>query len=215
MSKKTIIMLACLALALMMGLSGTLAYFTDQDSQVNVFTLGNVNITLKEEFVQNSKLMPNVEISKDAWIINEGANAAYVWMTVAVPAPLDPCLELKWAPGIAPEGPADAKDENSNDYKVYTVKIPAPLLPTESTPKLLDGIILSANVDYQDGRFVMVAGETVTPIQYDLSQVNIPVSAYAIQADGFQSFDDAYTAYGEQWGALQVVIPTPTPTSAE
>ena len=42
--KKPMIMAAALVLALAMAISGTIAYLTDTDSDVNVMTLGNVKI---------------------------------------------------------------------------------------------------------------------------------------------------------------------------
>jgi len=44
MSKKTIALVLCMVLALTLGLGNTLAYLTDSDADVNVMTLGNVDI---------------------------------------------------------------------------------------------------------------------------------------------------------------------------
>ena len=85
MSKKTWIIIACLVMSLAMGLGGSLAYLTDRDADVNVFTMGNVDIELVEDYTQGSALVPGVKINKDAHIKNTGNNNAWVWMTVAVP----------------------------------------------------------------------------------------------------------------------------------
>jgi hypothetical protein len=45
-----------------------------------------------------------------------------------------------------------------------------------------------------------VVDGVATPIDYDLSNVDIPVSAFAIQSEGFDTFEEAYEAYGTQWG---------------
>ena len=215
MSKKSLILVVSLVLALTMGLGGTLAFFTDRDSETNVFTVGNVDIELNEDFVQNSPLMPDVEINKDAWISNEGNNDAYVWMTVAVPAQLHDAVDLAWTDDANPEGPVEAKDADGNDYKVYLVKIEEPLAPGEETPVLLDSVTLKSNVDYQDGQFVLVEDGETTPIDYDLTSVQIPVAAFAIQSEGFTTFDDAYEAYGNQWGEFVVEVEDNVADTAE
>ena len=46
--KKPVLIALCLALCLVMALSGTIAYLTDSDSDANVMTLGNVYIELQE-----------------------------------------------------------------------------------------------------------------------------------------------------------------------
>lgn len=90
MSKKKILSLCLvIALAAVAVLGGTLAYFTDKDTETNTFTLGNVDIDLEEEFVQDSELKPGIDVNKDAWIVNTGDNAAWVWAEVLIPADLD------------------------------------------------------------------------------------------------------------------------------
>lgn len=204
MSKKSIVLIVSIVLAVAIGLGGTLAFFTDRDSDTNVFTVGNVDIELNEDFVQNSTLMPGVEINKDTWITNQGTNPAYVWMTVAVPEGLHDCVDLTWTDDASPEGPVDAKDADGNPYKVYLVKVEEPLEPGEETPVMLDSVKLKPTVDYRDGQFVLVENGEVTPIDYDLADAHIPVSAFAIQTEGFENFDEAYAAYGDQWGDFVV-----------
>lgn len=90
MSKRKILSLAltvCMIAILAVG--GTLAYFTDTDNATNVFTTGNVSIDLQETFTQDSLLMPGIDVNKDAWIVNDGNQAAYVWAEVLIPAALD------------------------------------------------------------------------------------------------------------------------------
>lgn len=54
-----------LAMVLVAGLSvaGTVAYLTDRDAKTNVFTVGNVDISLNEAFGQGAALIPGVEIT--------------------------------------------------------------------------------------------------------------------------------------------------------
>lgn len=87
--KKIIAFLLVVSLTAAIAIGGTLAYFTDRDSEANVFTVGDVKIDLNEEFDQGATLIPGVNIEKEATITNTGINDAYVWMTVAIPTALD------------------------------------------------------------------------------------------------------------------------------
>ena len=80
-----------LAMVLVAGLSvaGTVAYLTDRDAKTNVFTVGNVDISLNEAFGQGAALIPGVEINKVPTITNNGPTDAWVWMTFSIPSALD------------------------------------------------------------------------------------------------------------------------------
>ena len=82
-----------LALAVMMiailAIGGTLAYFTSEDTADNVFTMGNVEIDLQEDFEQNSNLQPGLNINKDVRVQNIGTNDAYVRIHLAIPTIMD------------------------------------------------------------------------------------------------------------------------------
>lgn len=91
MKKKIVALCLVLALAVTAIAGATMAYFTDIDQEKNSFTVGGVDIDLVEEFEQNAQLMPGVEnaITKEAKIVNEGEDAAYVWAEILIPAALD------------------------------------------------------------------------------------------------------------------------------
>ncbi len=89
MSKKSLIMVLSLVLALSVGLGGTLAYLTDRDAETNIFTVGDVDIDLSEDFEQGAELIPGVDVEKKPVITNEGTTDAWVWMTWSIPAALD------------------------------------------------------------------------------------------------------------------------------
>lgn len=100
MKKKIMAMCLVIAMAATAVIGGTLAYFTDKDAETNVFTTGNVNIDLTENFEQKSKLMPvtynadgtrndaNV-VKKEVFVTNEGTEDAYVRVHIAIPTILD------------------------------------------------------------------------------------------------------------------------------
>ena len=100
MKKKIIALCLVVALALTAVVSGSLAYFTDKDAKDNVFTSGKVDITLKENFEQNSKLLPATGsaqagtlqngVTKEITVTNEtGSEDAYVRVHIAIPSILD------------------------------------------------------------------------------------------------------------------------------
>jgi len=92
--KKILTTVLSLVLVVALTVAGTLAYLTDRDGKANVFTVGDVEITLEEDFEQGAQLVPGVNIEKMPKITNTGTNDAWVWMTFAIPAALD-----NWNPG--------------------------------------------------------------------------------------------------------------------
>lgn len=90
MKKKILAMCLCVCLAAVAVVGGTLAYFTDTDAETNVFTTGNVDIDLLEQFdEENAKLMPGIDIQKEVTVQNLGSEDAYVRVHIAIPAMLD------------------------------------------------------------------------------------------------------------------------------
>ena len=81
-------------------IGASLAYFTDTDNADNVFTTGKVDISLEENFEQNSKLLPATGsaqagtlengVTKEIQVKNEaGSEDAYVRVHIAIPNILD------------------------------------------------------------------------------------------------------------------------------
>ena len=97
MAKKIISWLLVVALTAGIAIGGTLAYLTDRDSEANVFTSGDVEIDLNEDFQQGSTLIPGVEIEKKPAVTNTGENDAWVWMTYAIPQDLDGYVNLRYS----------------------------------------------------------------------------------------------------------------------
>ena len=95
MKKKSIVLAAtALMMAAALVIGGTLAYFTDTDEETNTFTIGNVEIDLKETFdADNAVLRPGSQtankIEKKVWIANTGSEDAYVWYEWYIPTVLD------------------------------------------------------------------------------------------------------------------------------
>ena len=105
MSKRKILALAsAVCMVAILAIGGTLAYFTDTEVKSNVFTTGNVDITLIENFGDNDpetpeKLLPATGsaqagtlkngITKEVSVKNEGSEDAYVRVHIAIPSVLD------------------------------------------------------------------------------------------------------------------------------
>lgn len=87
MSKKKLT-IAALVLALVLLIGGIVAYFTDEKNTSNVFTLGNVSITLTEPAwvaTNGQNMSPGKTVAKDPTITNNGSMPAYVFAEVKVP----------------------------------------------------------------------------------------------------------------------------------
>lgn len=89
-------------------------------------------------------------------------------------------------------------------YNVYTHLYNGALAPRATTNTCLTGIYLDAHVDIDpNGNLFWVEDGTATAIDWNLVEDGNPsvyVSAYAIQEEGFETVEDAYAAYADQWG---------------
>lgn len=90
--------IGALAIASIVTIGGTMSYFTDQESTVNNFTVGEVSVELHEDkwdqlVDQNGNGMPDVaenmtptlQIVKDPSAKNIGKDPAYIYLKVTVP----------------------------------------------------------------------------------------------------------------------------------
>ena len=223
MKKKILSLTLVVCLLAIAVVGGTLAYFTDEDAATNVFTVGDLDITLDEVFdAENAVLQPGTKtqnaINKDVWVSNHGDNAAWVRVKVYVPAALD---ELTVPPANYEEVAAKnvlhwnivggneaiwnvekacweaelatVDGKQYNEYVFYYNQI----LPANTrTEQLLDQVYLDSKVDCEkteNGVVYTLNGEVV-----DLSNTNIIVKAEAIQAEGFDTYEAAFAAFDAQ-----------------
>ena len=88
--KKKILAVCLVAVIAVIAIAGaSLAYLTDNETAKNTFTYGNVDIRLEEEFAQNSKLLPGIDVAKTVNVRNVGTEDAFVRVHIAIPAILD------------------------------------------------------------------------------------------------------------------------------
>lgn len=105
MNKRKLLSLALsLSMVAILAVGGTLAYFTDTDAKVNTFKVGNVDITLNEDFGDNDPSTPEElnpttgknedgtiknAVTKKVTVENTGSKDAYVRVHIAIPQILD------------------------------------------------------------------------------------------------------------------------------
>ena len=176
------------------SIMGTMAYLTSTDNVVNTFTVGNVAITLDETDVDNStadavrdkansyKLMPGHTYTKDP-IIHVASDSEDCYLFVKVANQIADIEGEKTVATQMDEKGWGVVDANNGIY-VYNGDTTSPVV-----------VHANGNVPVFDN--FTISGRTVdnaTLAKYN--NKTITVTAYAIQADGF----DGKTA-GEIWAA--------------
>lgn len=239
MNKKKLLAVA-LAVCLIAILSfSTLAWFTDTEEMKNTFTVGSIKIKQHEEqldengdpepFEDNKVLIPVVNEDdpsadpnyqdKIVTVENVGSNPAYVRTHIAVPKSLVGYLDLDVSDGngwvfdfsneVTVEGQA---------YVVYSYHYDAVLEVGITTPELLKGVYLYAEVDMktnpesgdlefckwndQKGEYDF-SGFAVQNADGTVHTVDVLVATQAVQSQGFGSAVEALTAaFGSStpWG---------------
>lgn len=162
MRKKTVFLAAiAVMLAAIAAVGASLAYFTDQKTAQNTFTIGSVKIALTEPgWTDGAKLLPGVPAAKDPVVTNTG---------------LAPCLvrvQVQWPQGAALSYRTDGETGKLGDgwldggdgYFYYAT----PLAPDAATDALFDEVVLSADTENGDGE----------------TTYTVTVTAYAVQAQG-------------------------------
>ena len=219
--KKKILVVSLVVAALAITLvGGSLAWFMDTDEATNVFTVGSIDITQNEDFVQESQLLPVVGedptvatdnyIKKLVNVTNEGKNAAYVQTYVAVPAVLDNNGILKrinnestdWeitldATGVTVPG-------ETLLYNVYQYRYTLELAPGSTTSDSLQYVYIDKTVDLNvydtDGDeindtayFVLANGTEITEFNA-AGKLNVYVATQGTQSKGFADYTAALDA---------------------
>lgn len=177
MKRKWIGLIASTVLALGIGLAGTLAYFQDKTPvKTNVFTMGKVKIELNEpNWDQNSAeqkiLVPGRMIAKDPTVtVKANSERCYVRVKVEVPAELKAVLEnLNIQSGWTANG----------DYYEYG-SIVAKNGSDTVLPAVFSSVQVKTNADLSS---------------LSAEQMQIKVTAYAIQAEGFDTAAAAWAAF--------------------
>lgn len=161
--KKKVLTVALVVALIAIMVSGTLAYFTDNDEVTNTFTIGSVKIEIYENGDATTeatkslgKLTPVVArdpsvddsyIDKVVDVKNIGANDAYIRTHIAIPTDLVDYLQLDvTTTGWDYIGSTTASVDGVN-YTVYTYDHNAAVAPNDFTSELLQGVYLNSDVD--------------------------------------------------------------------
>ena len=169
--KRTII--AAIVLLLLFCIGGAVAYFTDTETATNTFTIGDVDIELKEDAwnaANAQDLMPGMTVAKDPTVNNVGPNPAYVFVKVDAPCTTgDGAKELfeysvdttKWTEVET----AACTDGAAKHVYFYT----QPVQPNGTTGALFSQVVVTSLTGNEAG----LDGDK-----------NMVVTAYAIQSQG-------------------------------
>ena len=192
--KKKITLVVALALVLVVGVFGTLAYLTDSTSAVkNTFTVGKVDIDLDESDNLDFQLIPGNTLKKDPKVtVVAGSEACYLFVKVEASNNLNTfiqyAIDSTWTKGDGTNVPTD----------VWYRTVDATTAKTGVTYN-----VLASSTAYPDG-YVTVKG-TVTSTDMatlykedgTVDQDKLPTltfTAYACQSANVASVKDAWDA---------------------
>ena len=178
MKKNTVKIMTLAGILCLASVGGVSAYLTEYEKVSNEFTVGKVDIELKEpewKPEENKKIEPSKVIHKDPQITNTGTNDAFVYMEVSIPmANVEAAAENGERLGkkVQELFYFEAKDswmqlsvQNTESRRTYTYAYKKILKPQETSEALFDTV-----------KFLnLIEG------QLDGQTFEIPVRAYAIQ----------------------------------
>ena len=216
--KKKILSIALVVAMVAVIAAGSLAYFTDTESEDNVFTVGKVDITLNEKnadgtpFTQDQKLYPGTKTQNNIPKIvtvtnNQGSEDAYMWAEIWIPSALDDgddnsptapglgnSLHFNYARNVVETKATylGSKEINGVMYNGYVhfVENDTAKAAGETTGALLDQVYMDKGVVQGENGYLLTDGETDYTGSWD-----IVVYGVGIQASGFDSITDAISAY--------------------
>lgn len=183
--KKTLTVLLALVLVIAMSVAGTMAYLTSTDTVENTFTVGNVAITLDEADIDNStpnkdrdqansyKLIPGHTYDKDP-IVHVDADSENCWLFVQVTNEIA-AIEAD-TNKVASQMTTNGWSLVAGTSDVYALAAPV-AGGTDHT--VFTTFTVSGTVD--NNTLATYDGKTIV------------VTAYAVQADGFDTAADAWS----------------------
>lgn len=201
-SKRNImIAVVCILLtAIIIGI--TLSYFSDEKDAENIFSVGNVRLSLVEQnYPQNASdrvMYSNSVISKDPMIINTGDNPEYVYISVTLPKETVTLLD---------ENGSKPADNTKQEVEIFNLISDSENCQTQENISYDDSwIFLGKNEDTNTYTFAYntaLASSEKTTTLFDRIQLksfiegevgenaveNIGIKAYGIQADNLIGVD--------------------------
>ncbi len=184
---KALLVTLCALLLVVGSVFGTLAYLTSNDSVTNTFTVGKVVITLDEAKVDEYgvpvspaervktneyKLIPGKTYTKDP-IIHVDADSESCWLFVKI------------------ENGLDGVEDSTDTILSQMTNLGWTLVSTENNVYCYDRIAI-ADEDIPVFAHFVISGDAD---EVSLAAAgNVVVTAYAVQADGFATAAEAWTA---------------------
>lgn len=198
MKKKiiTICIVSSLLIAAVIG--GVMAFLTDNEEEVNTFTVGNVKIDLTEdEWVEPDTVVPGGIYAKNPTVNNTGKNDAYIRVNVIV-SDYNAFLAAMRAHEITDLATVFAGYDESkwtrcgepvvntaNDTVTYSYYYNAAVPAKGTTGAIFTSVKIPEQFTSEEMESL---GEAFT----------ITITADAIQAQGFDSVQQAFAAFDEQ-----------------
>ena len=219
MKKKIISLCLVVALGATAVIGGTLAYFTDTDTETNKFTVGNVKIGIVEKGEKDGQevdwaeadkeLIPGTStvnnVTKSVTVKNVGANDAYMWIEVWVPAALDDgddhspsapglgnSLHFNYSKDVTETKATFLGSKDGYNGYVHYVKNDTAKASQESTVALLDQVYMDKAVTMcheHENCYILMDGKTHYTGSWELI-----INAVGFQEDGF-TIESAITEY--------------------
>lgn len=216
MKKKTVMLVAAIAMILCLAVGGTLAYFTDTTkTATNTFTMGNVKIELdeakvvadnngeytatEERVTKNTyeNLYPGQVVPKDPTVYNNGSQDAFVRINVEITDFNAAGLLFNDAEGTFPNVKfADVFGDYVADNWTVTNNLKDAMFgkkPMTFTFTLKEKLV--ANDEVTLFKTVAIPASLDNVEANLLSGMNMNITAEAIQAAGFGSAAEAFAAF--------------------
>lgn len=210
--KRFVAILLCVTLVALAAIGATFAYLTDSKTVNNTFTMGNVAIKLDETNVNDPEgarvtsnaynVYPGAVVTKDPIVHNTGKNAAYIRATVNV---------SNWMNLVGAYYPDFKYTFGQEGYKAALNLLVGELgegwsvVGVEADDTFTIGQFDAKFILKYEGALAAKADttamfQTVTiPAGIDNANTDsfkeVKVVAQAIQADGFDTWEAAFTAY--------------------
>ena len=191
--KKKIFGLTLVVGLLVLSIVGTtMAYFTDVDEKTNVFTSGNVAITLASDVLygdnnnaERINTYPGMNIGSAATVTNTGSEDAYVGIIVTFNKAITEANVRALFTNLVSEGYTVTYESANNTTKLYISSNTALNTTDNKTVTFFGGMTVPASWDHAE--MVM------------FQNLDINIAAYATQTYGFTNAETALRTAFAAW----------------
>lgn len=181
--KKKLTMIAALALAVCIGVGGTMAYLTAKTSAItNTFTIGGIALTLTETEG-----------------VDKGNNTREFTLVPGQDVAKNPKVQVTKVPGDSYVFVKIEKGADVDSYYTYNINMYDETTNPTGWKALTDGVYYREVSAADSAAVSVLAGDKVTTLGTvngiaDGANLNLTFTAYAIQKAGFSDANAAWTA---------------------